>query len=92
MLVRLKPTGADAPVTVAVTEYVPPLMFAVKGEEVAVPSSPVTSTSLMVPLEKVPLAPEAGAANVTFSPLTLIPFWVTVTENGELNGLPLALL
>jgi hypothetical protein len=45
-----------------------------------------------VPFEKVPLAPDAGAVNVTFSPLIGIPLKVTFTASGPLKLLPLAAL
>lgn len=70
----------------------PPTPFAVKVEDLATPSVSVTSVSVAVPLAKVPLAPEAGAVNVTFSPAVKTPAVVTVAVRDDVNGLPLAAL
>jgi hypothetical protein len=64
----------------------------VNVEDVATPSSLVKSVSVFVPFAKVPLAPEAGAVNVTFSPLIFAPLTVTVAVRGALNVLPFAAL
>ena len=52
------------------------------------PFESVISVSVAVPLTKLQLAPEAGAVNVTFSPLVRTPFEVTLTPSGAVNGLP----
>jgi hypothetical protein len=57
--------GADA-----VTLYEPTIAFAVKTFEVATPDALVTAVA---PPVKVPLAPLAGAVNVTVTPLTGFP-------------------
>lgn len=52
----------------------------------------MASDSVLVPLAKVPLAPEVGAVKVTFSPTVRTPLVVTVTVKGPANGLPTAAL
>ncbi len=91
-LVRLKLTGADAPVTVAVTVYAPDVELAVKVDDLATPKLLVASVSVVVPLAKVPLGPEVGAVKVTLSPPVTTPFVVTVAANGAAKGLPPAAL
>jgi hypothetical protein len=66
------------------------VVFAVNVEEVATPFVPVTSVSVLVPLAKVPLGPDAGAVNVTASPLVAIELEVTVALNGVENVFPTA--
>jgi hypothetical protein len=54
--------------------------------EVATPLALVVAIVVFVPFAKVPLAPEAGAVNVTVTPLTGIPsgdpLFVTVATSG----------
>jgi hypothetical protein len=61
-----------SPVKFAVTVYGPPVVpFALKADDVATPLVPVVSVSVVFPLvANVPLAPVAGAVNVTATPLT----------------------
>jgi hypothetical protein len=60
--------------------------LAVKAEEVATPFALVVSVSVGVPLvAKTPLAPVAGAVNVTGTPLTPTPPCVTVATSGAAN-------
>jgi hypothetical protein len=91
MFVRLKLAGVDAPLTDAVTAYAPAVVFAVNTDELATPFVFVTSTSVFVPFANVPLAPDDGAVNVTFCPITPIPFCVTVAVSGAPNCIPFAL-
>jgi hypothetical protein len=59
----------------------------VNGEEVAIPLASVVSVSVVVELAKVPLAPVAGAVNVTDAPFT--GFWLlstTVATSGAPKG------
>ena len=81
-----------APETVAVTVNIPAVPFAVNVEEVAMPLSLVMSVSVVLPLAKVPLAPEVGAVKVTISPSVRTPFVVTVAVRGEANGFPFAVV
>jgi hypothetical protein len=60
--------------------------FAVSAEEVATPFESVVSVSVAVPPEKVPLAPDAGAVNVTATPAVGVPSVVTVATNGAANA------
>ena len=70
LLVRLKLAVGVTPAALAVTRYGPPGMpLAVNGAE----ASPVLAEATVivaVPFENVPLAPLAGAVNVTCTPLT----------------------
>jgi hypothetical protein len=67
-LVSEKLAGVATPVAVAVTLYGPPAVpLAVKTAEVATPLAFVTA--VFTPPAKVPLAPLAGAVNVTVTPL-----------------------
>src|SRR5215831_19877269 len=62
--------------------------FAVKGDDVACPLASVVSISVVVWFEKVPLAPELGAANVTGIPLIGLPrLSTTVATSGEPKAL-----
>ena len=73
VFVRLNFAAAPvSPVKSAVTVYGPPVVpFAVKADAVATPLVPVESVSVVFPLvANVPLAPVAGAVNVTITPLT----------------------
>jgi hypothetical protein len=69
LLVRLK-FAAVNPVAPAVTLYVPETVFAVNVVAVARPLALVVVVVVFVPLANVPLAPLAGAVNVTDTPLT----------------------
>jgi hypothetical protein len=88
MLVRLKLAIVDTPVHDAVTVYGPPaVIFAVNVTE-ALPFVSVVAVVLFVPLANVPLAPVAGAVNVTVTPLTGVePLSRTVATSGE-NAVP----
>ena len=85
-LVREKLTVVR-PVAAAVTVYGPPAVaFAVKGAD-ATPDAFVATVIVAVLLPKTPEAPEPGAVNVTFTPLTgLLPESFTVTANGLANA------
>jgi hypothetical protein len=85
LLVRLKLAVPDAPEAVAVTEYEPAVAFAVNAAEVAMPFEPVVSVSVVVPLAKVPLAPDDGAVKVTVTPLVPELPVVTVACNAVTN-------
>ena len=91
-MVRLKVTGVFTPLTVALTMKVPGVEFAVNLEEVATPLLFVRSVSVVVPLAKVPLAPEDGAVKVTISPGVPILFVVTVASKGAAKVRPPAAL
>ena len=56
--------------------------------EVATPLELVVSVSMAVPLAKEPLAPDAGAVNVTVAPLVGDPPVVTVATSGAANFAP----
>jgi hypothetical protein len=58
------------PETVAITVYDPAVVFAVNAGEVATPLELVVAVAVFVAPANVPLAPVAGAANVTAAPLT----------------------
>jgi hypothetical protein len=61
--------------------------------EVAMPFASVVSVSAVVPLAKVPLAPDAGAVNVTATPLAgFEPLSNTVALSGDANEVLTALL
>jgi hypothetical protein len=80
LLVSAKFAGASAP-TVAVSVYEPAVELAVNCAAVATPAAFVVA--VLTPLAKVPLAPLAGAANVTNAQLTgLLPASLTVTCSG----------
>ena len=73
-LVRVKSTGPASPDTVAATMYGPPAVaLAVKAKAVATPFAPVVAVLLVLPLAKVPDAPEVGAVKVTLAPGTGLP-------------------
>jgi len=76
----------------ALTMKVPGVEFAVNLEDVATPLLFVRSVSVVVPSAKVPLAPEEGAVNVTFSPGVPIVFVVTVAARGATKVRPPAAL
>jgi len=50
------------------------------------PFASVVSVSVAVPFAKVPLAPDAGAVNVTVTPLVGVPPVVTVATSGFVNA------
>jgi len=87
-LVKLKLAGVDTPAIVAVTVYGPPMFpFATKVVEVAMPEALVRSVSVEVAFAKVPLAPVAGAVNVTATPPTGFELASsTVATNGAANA------
>ena len=65
--------------------------MAVKVEEVATPLAFVVAVVVAVPLANVPLAPLAGAVNVTTTPLTgLFPASTTVATKGAANAVLIA--
>jgi hypothetical protein len=83
VFVRLKFAGVVTPAAVAVTIYAPEVPFALNVVEVATPAALVVSVSVAVPFANVPLAPVAGAANVTSAPLTgFCPLSTTVATRG----------
>jgi len=63
-------------------------VFAVNVEEVATPFESVVFVSEAVPPENVPLAPDAGAVNVTVTPAVEVPPVVTVATRGAANAVP----
>jgi hypothetical protein len=61
--------------------------LAVKGGDAATPEVLVSRVAVIPPPAKVPLAPEAGALNVTLTPETGLPLAsFTVTTNGLLKA------
>jgi len=58
----------------------------VNAVEAATPLALVVSVSVVVPFANVPLAPEAGAVNVTVAPLVGDPPVVTVATSGAANA------
>ena len=70
MLVRLKLAPVATFGTVAITVYGPAVVFAVNAGEAATPLEFVVVVAVFVAPANVPLAPVAGAANVTTAPLT----------------------
>ena len=69
--VRLKFAGVDTPATVAVTVTAPDFRFAVNIAEIATPLALVAAVVVLEEVSaNVPLAPFAGAVNVTIAPLT----------------------
>src|SRR5207245_7902891 len=69
----------------ATTLYKPAVELAVKATEAAIPEASVTA--LFWPPAKLPLAPEAGAANVMVTPLSgLPPASLTNTFKGLANA------
>jgi hypothetical protein len=71
-LVRLKLTAVRAG-ALAVTEYVPLVVFAVKTGEIASPLEFDDTWAVVEPPAKVPLAPVVGAVKVTVTPETGLP-------------------
>ena len=80
--------GVETPVTVAFTVYgVPAVALAVKVGDVAMPEEFVDTVTEVPAPAKVPLAPLAGAANVTLAPLTgFPPESLTAATNGAANA------
>jgi hypothetical protein len=74
VFIRLYEAVATRLVTLAVTVYDPTVVPAVKLGAVATPAELVTAVVVREP-EKLPLVPEAGAANVTTTPARGSPFW-----------------
>jgi hypothetical protein len=71
VLVRMKLAGVATLLTVAVTVKPPVVALAVKVDDVATPLALVVSVSVVVEFEvNTPLAPVAGAVNVTAAPVT----------------------
>jgi hypothetical protein len=58
----------------------------VKVGEVAMPLALVVAVAVLLPPVNVPLAPEAGAVNVTTTPLVPVPPVVTVATSGSANA------
>jgi hypothetical protein len=90
VFVKAKFTAVSAP-DVADTLYGPPdVPFAVNGAE-AMPDAFVATVMVAVALLNVPLAPEPGAVNVTFTPLTgLLPASLIVTERAVAKAVLIA--
>jgi len=92
-LVRLKLAAVEAPVAAAVTATVPAIVLAVSTDEVATPLEFVITVSVAVEFEaNVPLAPDAGAVNVTVTPAVGVPPVVTVATSGLANAVATAVL
>jgi hypothetical protein len=93
-LVRLKLAVVDTPTTVAVTVYAPDVPLAVNADDVATPLELVVAVVVRVAVPaKVPLAPVAGAVNVTTIPLTgCEPLSSTVADSGAANAVLMAVL
>lgn len=72
-LVMENVAGVATPVTVAFTTNEPAVLSAVKVGEVAMPEASVDTVTEAPPPAKLPLAPLAGAVNVTLAPLTGLP-------------------
>jgi hypothetical protein len=84
LLVRAKLAGVVALVAVAVTLYGPP---AVELAVQVIEALPLKSVVAVV-AEGVQLAPVAGTAKVTVTPLTPVPFEVTFATSGFVNAAP----
>src|SRR5436190_22658678 len=86
VFVSAKTAEVDPPASVAVTLYGPPTMeLAVNAGAVA---TPLASVATVVLPENEPLAPFAGAAKVTRTPLLGIPDSFTVACKGAAKTLP----
>src|SRR5690349_2518715 len=81
--------ACSAPVTVAVTRYEPEVLPAVSGGVVAMPALLVVITTDAAPPGNEADVPLAGAANVTFAPLTGPEPSATRTESGDANAEPI---
>ena len=85
VFVSAKFAGVATPATVAVTVYAPAVALAVNTADVATPLALVVA--VFTPPANVPLAPLAGALNVTTTPLTgLLPASFTVATSGAANA------
>src|ERR1700722_10845236 len=76
VFVSAKTALVATPATEALTLYAPPVALAVNAGAVATPLELVVTVIVVPPLVppvKVPLAPLAGAVNVTEAPLTRFP-------------------
>ena len=73
VLVMENAAAVATPVTVAFTTNEPAALLAVKVGEVATPEASVDTVTEAPPPAKLPLAPLAGAENVTLAPLTGLP-------------------
>ena len=63
--------------------------MAVNGAD-AIPDALVATVIVAVPLLNVPVAPEPGAVNATFTPdVGLLPASLTVTANALANAVPI---
>jgi hypothetical protein len=82
VFVKVKLVVAVTPATDAVTVTVPMTPLAVNVVDVALPLESVGSVSVAAPPLNVPLAPAAGAVNVTNAPLTGDPPMVTFAISG----------
>jgi hypothetical protein len=69
VLVSANAAGVKEP-EVAATEYCPEVVVAVKTVAVTTPEPDATTEVVSVPFANVPLAPVAGAANVTVGPVS----------------------
>ena len=92
-LVSENAVGVETPVTVAFTVYAPAVAFAVNTDEVAIPLAFVVACAVAPPPANVPLAPLAGAVNVTVAPLTgFPPLSFTVAWSAVGNAVLMAML
>ena len=88
-MVRAKFAGVATPDTLAVTLYVPAVVLAVNVVAVATPAALVLAVTVVTPAVKVPLAPEAGAVNVTVAPtIGLLLASLTVADSAVANAAP----
>jgi hypothetical protein len=72
---------------------VPDVAFAVNVDDMTAPFASVVSVSVGCPLAKVPLAPVAGAVNVTIALLMGFPLTsTTIPAKGNVNGALIAVL
>jgi hypothetical protein len=85
VFVRLKFAVAFAPLTDAITVYVPAFVLAVNAGEVALPLESVVAAAVVLPPLNVPLAPEGGAEKFTVTPTWGVPLFVTVATRGKAN-------
>src|SRR5579871_3991240 len=91
-LLRLKLAGVEIPGVLASGVHVPACPLAVSAGAVAMPLASVTAVAVPEPL-KVPLAPLAGAVNVTAAPLIgLLLASFTVTCKGLAKAVPIVVL
>src|SRR5271170_4456942 len=86
VLVRVKPGLVVNDSTDAFTVYPPLVLFAV-NVAVACPEASVTTEMVLVPFENLPLAPLAGAVNITVNPCNgLLPESATVATSELVNA------